>query len=135
MKAISFSNMKAMLLAALSLGAQYTHSPLERLFSGQLMTRVGRTTRRVSPQQWLHEYMASANPEVFAEGFERAPKRSRNVGYVRRQGPNLLRIARPNYAKAIRRAVRALELNLNVASTGPEINKRLAAYGMEMRRG
>lgn len=100
MKRITFSNFKAAIIAALQLGHVFSN-PLERLFAGRILTQGHSFVRDFDPRVWLQEYLGWA-------GFVRAPKRGRNVGYIRRQGPNELRIARPNYAKQNRRTARAL---------------------------
>jgi hypothetical protein len=109
MKRLTFSALRSALAAMLSLGTAAGFSPLERLYAGRLMHSTGAEfgIKPMSPGEWLQRTMIAGN-DAFVTGFERAGKPTRNVGYVRRQGPNEQRIVRPNYAKQNRRVARAL---------------------------
>jgi hypothetical protein len=104
-----FSAFKASLAAMLQLGTRF--HDIERVFAGRVLTAPRSTfvtvSPQVSPQQWLHEYMANSNEE-FIPGFAAPTKRNECAGYKRRQGPNELRIVGPNYRKQNNRVDRAL---------------------------
>lgn len=127
-----FNVMKAAMMAALQLGLRFSRNPLEEIMAGRAIFHAldARAARNFDPRRWLHEYMATHN-EAFITGFERAPQRSANLGYTRR---NVRRTTpRVNYRKQNNRVDRALR-KFNGAPSATQRFAELEAHGFSLKR-